>query len=486
MEEGKLEQLNLSQEEIVKFGKAFENDKFRQLFRDYIDEISDPVNRRKLEQQILQLERENGKEAALIEPAPGYLIKTSENGRSKAYVNICSCENITEIGSSPATRKEINGVQLTIPYSVSPVQRDQLSRHIYTVVLNPSTLKYALQNAAVKKLVNETALSAVERSFNVRLDKANVSYSKKSHKGTLEKTIIRDKNGIPSASANGTLEGYTEPAYVVRYRNEVDLQNCTNHKYSKLDILKPERLLVEISLPLLKSVANTKLDITATSIHLQNDEPVKYKLNIPLSYQVDEDRSTAKFDADTHTLKLELSIKKRIEDTPTAEASPKRVTELCDSLIHLSTEEKPAVNGDASAVEPFLNPHIKYKLPTYFCNYHQNKMVLTLKAKNVCPDSFAYELVEPRKGCFIKFSTLGSGYFPMYYSFCIIFDKAALTPTEPVSYSVAGDNVFVYLSLTDGGIPLQYFVGPDADNTSTEYLNELESILVEMNDNVSV
>lgn len=42
-----LEDLNLTKEELDKFSKAFKDEEFRKLFREYAEEINDPENRKK-------------------------------------------------------------------------------------------------------------------------------------------------------------------------------------------------------------------------------------------------------------------------------------------------------------------------------------------------------------------------------------------------------------------------------------------------------
>lgn len=42
-----LEDLNLTKDELDRFSKAFKEEEFRKLFREYAEEINDPENRRK-------------------------------------------------------------------------------------------------------------------------------------------------------------------------------------------------------------------------------------------------------------------------------------------------------------------------------------------------------------------------------------------------------------------------------------------------------
>ena len=49
----------MSTEEADRIGKAFEDPKFREMFKQYIDDLSDPANRAEQEAYLSQLEREH-------------------------------------------------------------------------------------------------------------------------------------------------------------------------------------------------------------------------------------------------------------------------------------------------------------------------------------------------------------------------------------------------------------------------------------------
>ena len=54
--------------------------KFRDLLKEYAEEISNPVNRKKYEEEIAMLERDRGMDVKFINPKPGHVLKTSVNG----------------------------------------------------------------------------------------------------------------------------------------------------------------------------------------------------------------------------------------------------------------------------------------------------------------------------------------------------------------------------------------------------------------------
>ena len=86
----KLEDLNLTSDELSRLNKAFKDEKFCKMFAEYAEEISDPENRRRYEEEIALLERDRGMDVKFIQPEPGYVLKTATiPGNVKAFINIC-------------------------------------------------------------------------------------------------------------------------------------------------------------------------------------------------------------------------------------------------------------------------------------------------------------------------------------------------------------------------------------------------------------
>ena len=85
-----LKELNMTADEISRFTKAFKDEKFREMLRDYAQEISDPANKKKYEEEITLLEQERGNNIEFIHPEPFRALRTSVNGKQKCYINICS------------------------------------------------------------------------------------------------------------------------------------------------------------------------------------------------------------------------------------------------------------------------------------------------------------------------------------------------------------------------------------------------------------
>lgn len=117
-------EMDLSRDEVHRLTNALKDDKFKQLFFDYVDELQDPENRKIYQREITQLEKERGVDVTFINPSPGYVIKTSVNGEKKCFLNVCSDENVKKPSSSVGEREGAKGLQWSLPHTLSPVRED--------------------------------------------------------------------------------------------------------------------------------------------------------------------------------------------------------------------------------------------------------------------------------------------------------------------------------------------------------------------------
>ena len=167
--------IQLTSNEILKLENAFKNAEFRQLLVEYSKEINDPENRRRYEAEIKQLELEtSGTDCTFLHPQPGYVIKTwgtvNQNNNEKVFINVCSDENVAKPESKRAVEANggRKGLQWSIPYSLTKARRDMdkagLSCLVYDIIFHPNALALAERSAAIRGLLNDTALEAVEKN----------------------------------------------------------------------------------------------------------------------------------------------------------------------------------------------------------------------------------------------------------------------------------------------------------------------------------
>uniref|UniRef100_A0A3Q2P2S2 Protein kintoun n=1 Tax=Fundulus heteroclitus TaxID=8078 RepID=A0A3Q2P2S2_FUNHE len=343
----KLEKLNLSSEEVDRFTSAFKDDKFREMFREYVQEISEPENRRRYEEEIRQLEQERGNNAEFIRPTPFRVIRTSGAEKRKCFINVCGSDKIHKPGVKSAVSEDgRRGQHWTLPHSLHPGRTETDPKGntfvIYDVIFHPDTLHMASKNKAFLDMVYDAAIDGVQRAFKVNLDKNNVRELKTKYKGSPQTSIIRrpipghdgqsltpalpgleglqpqtESEESPPADSGDVQQSFQiqpqknqepiKPNYTVKYRSRVDLQNFRCSRDSAQSP-RPTEILIIIDLPLLRSARDTSLEVKEKSLLLESKQPA-YRLHLPLAYPVDEDQGEAKFNKHTGQLSVTLQVR---------------------------------------------------------------------------------------------------------------------------------------------------------------------------------
>ncbi|XP_078515829.1 protein kintoun [Lissotriton helveticus] len=377
----KLEDLDLSSEEVERLSRAFKDERFKELFREYAEEISNPENRRLYEQEIRMMEQDRGMDAKFVHPQPGHVLRTSLGGRQRCYVNVCS----NPLMGQPECKPAQGGQQWSLPYSLSPGREDlgkgSSEKHaVYDVVFHPDTLRMAGSNPKFKEMVDSTALEGVEKQFEVTLDKRNVKTLKTKYKGVPQATVLRTPlPGVPQppsqdpddplrfpypyVKANGTssedkpvadrysskrkdpkpqasVVAPTEPHFTITHRSYVDLQDFRLSR-DAVPSPVPKELLVTIDLPLLKSAGDANLDIHERLLTLESQTPA-YSLRVPLPYPVDETLGSAKFNKAKRQLLVTLPV----------------VVQKCQAFVNtspLNAEEEDASKSKSKQLVEELN-----------------------------------------------------------------------------------------------------------------------------------
>uniref|UniRef100_A0A3B4V6V6 Protein kintoun n=1 Tax=Seriola dumerili TaxID=41447 RepID=A0A3B4V6V6_SERDU len=306
----KLKELDMTVDEIDRLTKAFKDEKFRGLLREYAQELSDPENKKRYEEEIKLLEQERGNTIEFINPEPFRSLKTSVNGRQKCFINICANDKIgrpaCECGVSEYGRR---GQCWSLPHSLHPGRPDTDPKGnkivIYDVIFHPDTLYIASKNKRFMDMVDNTAIQGIQNAFKVTLDKNNVREMNTRYKGTPRPCVIRkpipgykakepsekpdplafpypdEKRPTTSSQTKPTdspatknssdvqpasfqiqpqkTKEPTKPNYTIKYRSFVDLQDFRCSRDSARSP-RPKEIVVTIDMPLLKSVTDTSLE----------------------------------------------------------------------------------------------------------------------------------------------------------------------------------------------------------------------------------
>jgi len=345
--------LDLTKEEAERFTQCFKDEEFRKLFCEYAEEIANPENKARYEMEIKQLEADRGVDCEFIHPHPGYVLKTVMNGETKCFINMCENEKIgkpsSEMGVGDGGKR---GLQWSIPHSLAP-PRDDFDKNkvvcqVFDCVFHPDTLRMAQKNAAFKQMINSTAMDSIVEKFSVTLDRANVKTPKMNYKGTPTAAVIRkatgdkpkdvtdpiqagayppnwkmpgqeDKKPDPAKKPSSATPApeFATPNYKLIHRKNSDIKDFA-HLVEATDATRPDELVVEIDVPLIKSAKDIDVDIFETKLLLKTDpKAAKYKLELKLPYPVNEDGGSAKFDKQKRKLTLVLPVvdKKQSNDS---------------------------------------------------------------------------------------------------------------------------------------------------------------------------
>ncbi|GAB0191201.1 protein kintoun [Grus japonensis] len=374
---GRLEELELSAEEAERLQRAFRDEQFRALFAEYAAELADPEQRRLYEEEVAALERERGVEVRFVHPAAGYVLRTSQAGSRRCYLNVCSNPHV----GVPQARAEPGGQRWALPYSLAP-GREELGRGghrrlVYDVVFHPAALRLAARSPRFRRLLSDTALDAVERHCAVQLDRANAAVLRGSkYKGVPQAPVIRTPlpGGAPPPPAAGDSPlppfpfppaaappppppadppaarpgGPTTPRWSIRHRSYVDLQDhrcCRDSAPSPV----PRELVVTVELPLLRSAAQAALEIRGRELRLDSQRPA-YRLRLRLPYDVDESRGRAAFNKAQRQLVVTLPVVPRPGPQEQLGPGGERLQEAEPGAEGLG--EPPAAEGGSRAAPP--------------------------------------------------------------------------------------------------------------------------------------
>ena len=364
MADSMFENLDVTPDEIQRLEKALKDEKFRQMLVEYAQELQDPENRRKYEEEIAMLEQNRGMDVTFLNPSPGYVLKTN-NGEKKVFINICKCDKVAEpraeVSSQDQNGVKKSGISWSMPYSLAP-GREDLDKGgktctVYDVVFHPKCFENSKKDPRLKDLMEATALDGIEREFKEKLDRTNLKRPKLKFKGQPQATVIRTPNekgpsgksdamsdlnlpypyesddnkqkqshmaNAPAKSASkisgsrnqpskpaqeekGKSNGSVEPKYTITHRGHFDLQHFTNARDS-MTSTRPQELVICVELPLLKSAAPVQLDVFEKQIVLECKKPAAYKLDLQLPYPVDEENGSAKFDKSKSCLQITLPV----------------------------------------------------------------------------------------------------------------------------------------------------------------------------------
>uniref|UniRef100_A0A182WMG5 Protein kintoun n=1 Tax=Anopheles minimus TaxID=112268 RepID=A0A182WMG5_9DIPT len=522
---------NISRDEFRNITRCLDNEEFRGLFMEYCTELRD--NKQQYEDELSMLEAQRGYDVKFLKPSPGYVIKTIVDGGQKGFINVCQCELVQQPTSTSGVNEDgTKGLKWSIPYAQTQPRRDYDNKRVecivYDVMFHPDSLHLASKNGGFRKLLNDTSLDAVEKAFNVKLDRANIRFPKLQYKGTPSSAVVREKmphcDSLPKdelfdkllpplPNAPNTREGgseniipkshnertgkktnkenidrkpvigagnpfYTTPEYKITQCRDVEYGEMTNELDAKIDVTIPRELKVAITLPLLRSASECALDVTKTTLYLVSEKPAKYKLELKLPYEVKENEGKASFNIDVRTLTVTLPVVRKrnitLQDINSVNASTAHTKESGKLIEEINTI--PAANGDpqmGKVPQAVVEASKKTLFPKFSVNKMENLLAFTLSVRNVDPSTI--QLDNRTDSVYCRFSNLGNGYFPCFYVFFVRFPNALVTEVQHEEWD---NNLIIQITLNTANVS-SYHAGP-GEHETVEY-----SIMEDITDKIN-
>lgn len=342
MEQSK-DKLQMTDAETNRFAEAMKKPDFTKLMKEYMDEISDPKNREEQEAYLKQMEQENKipGNMLLIHPRAGFCIKTYRleekitgtfEASGKMFINVCSALEIEE----PSSKQSGNGSSWNLPYSLGPLRYEKdkagVAQTTFDFAMNPKTLELSNGSPHFLKMVINTALDAVESrctqvlTHTIKIDKLKarvlngvpciggkpaIMHIQKNERNAQDKvkTAVKKVDKSLKETEREVVKSLNEPEYKVLHRGHVDLQDFVNT--NKSSTRRPKELVVRIKVPDIKSAKFITVETSEFSLKLRTIEssPVKYSLDLPLPYPVNESLGSATFDKEHRVLEITLPVK---------------------------------------------------------------------------------------------------------------------------------------------------------------------------------
>ncbi len=309
----KREDMKITEEEARRIEECMDKPEFMGLFKDYVNDISDPKNLEEYDQYIRQLEEEGEipKDEEVVRPEKGFVIKTrSMDLKSKIFVNCAGTDRVPAATQRPGSAPKVQGstgdpgqgTHWSIPYIFTQCRMDRDKNndpcHVYDILFSKETIKMAENDARFKALVTQTSLETLEQAGKVRLRAASKDpfeftvLKNMKYKGDVVRPHRLKKEGSEAARKQETTsstpaatkqtaapkpkepkesEDPTKPKVTLVHRGEIEMEQCLQN-YGRLGApisSRPKQLVVKIELPLMKSAAEMSLETKGGFIELE-------------------------------------------------------------------------------------------------------------------------------------------------------------------------------------------------------------------------
>lgn len=157
----------MTKEEGQKLLEAFKKPEFRQMFQEYVEEISDPKNRAEYEAHLKQMEADNmvPQDKELLRPQAGFCIKTKTQDDQKIFINVCHHEKI----DPPVMTPSGTGQEWKVPNSLGPprMEKDNSGKPCVTfdIAFHTQALATAARSKPFKNMICDVSIEQVQSKY---------------------------------------------------------------------------------------------------------------------------------------------------------------------------------------------------------------------------------------------------------------------------------------------------------------------------------
>ncbi|KNE54280.1 hypothetical protein AMAG_17644 [Allomyces macrogynus ATCC 38327] len=214
------EEFKMTPQEVERFQMAFKDKQFCDMFKAYMDDITNPETRKQYEQEIQQLERERGHNLRWVRPDGQFVVRTQRTADAPlpeglktewievtsrvVYINLAASTEIEKPVAKRVMRGGKVGESWTLPHSMTAPRPEQDGEGkcvetvlLFDVVFHPN----AFAKPELRTSLIEVAVESIENKFKTKLERATTIVPKIKYKGTPINTAIREPVGSGSSSA---------------------------------------------------------------------------------------------------------------------------------------------------------------------------------------------------------------------------------------------------------------------------------------------
>lgn len=157
-------------QEMGNFQKAMDDPKFRDMFRDYLEEINDPVNLKRREEELLAMEKQGmaPEGRKLVKPKSEFAVSLDlAEEKGKLVINLCSGDFCKDAVFHKEEDSDGNsGVRCHIPYIVGQkrtAKHPDTGNHcqVFDIIFSKKSIETTKTNDRFKTVVIKTSIDAI-------------------------------------------------------------------------------------------------------------------------------------------------------------------------------------------------------------------------------------------------------------------------------------------------------------------------------------